>query len=254
MKRPAWLRRKRKPSARERSAAEAWQSAIDGEVRFWREYLRTKGARYPGSYETRLNPDLPLQPEIAALLDAPEGSTVRLLDVGAGPLTFLGRKDPRYTLELTAVDALGTQYGELLDEAGVVPPVRTQTCESEKLTTVLSRDHFDLVAARNTLDHSYDPMRAIEEMVAVAKPGAPLLLIHHRNTAEDEDYHGMHQWNFEADDGRLAVWRPGERIDVGEALAGRAVVERTWVEGAWEHTVLRKTAAAPGAAAGQPST
>jgi SAM-dependent methyltransferase len=222
------------------SAADAWQTAIDGEVRFWREYLATKGARYPGSYETRLDPDLPLQPEIAALLDAPEGSTLRLLDVGAGPLTFLGRKDPRYTLELSAVDALGDRYGELLEEAGVVPPVRTRTCESEKLTTVLPRDAFDLVAARNTLDHSYDPMRAIEEMVACAKPGAPLLLVHHRNTAEDERYHGMHQWNFEADGDRLTVWRPGERIDVGEALAGAAAVERTWVEGKWEHVVLRK--------------
>ncbi len=244
MKRPSWLRRKQaaRPARSERSAADAWQAAIDGEVRFWSEYLRTKGARYPGSYETRLDPDLPLQPEIAELITAADGETVRLLDVGAGPLTFLGRKSPRWTLELTAVDALGDQYGKLLDDAGVVPPVRTLTCESEQLTTVLPASTFDLVAARNTLDHSYDPFRAISEMVACAKPGAPLLLIHHRNTAEDEDYHGMHQWNFEADPGRLVVWRPGERIDVGEALAGRAAVERTWVEGAWEHAVLRKAA------------
>jgi SAM-dependent methyltransferase len=220
----------------------AWQAAIDGEVAFWRTYFETKGARYPGSYETRLDPDLPLQPEIAALVDAPQGATVRLLDVGAGPLTFLGRTRPGWTVEVTAVDALGAQYGALVDEFAITPPVRTRTCESERLSTVLPADHFDLVAARNTLDHSYDPVRAISEMVRCAKPGAALLLIHHRNTAEDEDYHGMHQWNFEGTDETLIVWRPGTRTDVVAELAGRAAFERRWTDGTWEHVVLRKTA------------
>ena len=253
MQRPKWLRALRArtsppaPTGPAASPEAAWQAAIDGEVGFWRTYLETKGARYPGSYETRLNPDLPLQPEIAELIDATEGTIVSLLDVGAGPLTFLGRKDPRWTLELTAVDALGHQYSALLDEAGVVPPVRTQACESEKLSTLLAADAFDLVAARNTLDHSYDPVLAITEMLRCAKPGARLLLIHHRNTAEDEDYHGMHQWNFEAVDGTLVVWRPGTRTDVGAALAGRGSIERSWQDGAWEHVVIRKTAAPSGA-------
>lgn len=245
MKRPSWLRRRRRSSAAGPGRAElepqdAWQSAIDGEISFWREYLRTQGARYPGSYETRLDPRLPLQPEIAELIDAPEGSTVKLLDVGAGPLTFLGRTDPRWQVEITAVDALGTQYAELLDEAGVVPPVRTQPCETERLSEMLPTDAFDLVAARNTLDHSYDPVQAILEMVHCAKPGAPLLLVHHRNTAEDEHYRGMHQWNFEATDHSLTVWRPGKRTDVGETLGRRAQVERSWMDGAWEHVVIRK--------------
>jgi SAM-dependent methyltransferase len=249
VKAPRWLRSLRSRTGSSspgggthQSPEAAWEAAIEGEVAFWRVYFETKGARYPGSYETRLDPELPLQPEIAELLDAPAGSQVRLLDVGAGPLTFLGRTDPRWTIEITAVDALGTQYGTLIDEFGVTPPVRTQACESEKLSTLLPADTFDLVAARNTLDHSYDPVHAIREMVRCAKPGARLLLIHHRNTAEDEDYHGMHQWNFEAADGTLFVWRPGTRTDVGAELNGAAAFERSWVDGAWEHVVLRKAA------------
>src|SRR6478609_9398437 len=88
----------------------AWRNAIDGEVQFWHRFLETHGERYPGSYDQRLDPALPLQDEIAALIEAPEGATVRLLDVGAGPLTFLGRTHPGWTLEVTAVDALGEQY------------------------------------------------------------------------------------------------------------------------------------------------
>jgi len=171
----------------------AWRNAIDGEVQFWHRFLETHGARYPGSYDQRLDPALPLQDESAALIEAPEGATVRLLDVGAGPLTFLGRTHPGWTLEVTAVDALGEQYAKLMDEFALTPPVVTQPCETEKLTTLLPPGHFDLVAARNTLDHSYDPVLAISEMARCTRPGAPLLLIHHRNTAEDESYHGLPQ-------------------------------------------------------------
>ncbi|MGZ4675044.1 MAG: class I SAM-dependent methyltransferase [Acidimicrobiia bacterium] len=227
-------------SGADQPADVAWQAAIDGEVDFWRRYLATKGERYPGSYDERVDPDLELQPDIAALVHSPEGATVKLLDVGAGPLTFLGRRSDRWTLELTAVDALGDQYRALLDEAGLTPPVYTQACESEKLTELLPVDTFDVVAARNTLDHSYDPVRAITEMLACAKPGGALYLVHHRNEAEREGYRGMHQWNFEAGDSSLVVWRPGTRTDLGAELAGRAVVERTWVDGTWEHVAIRK--------------
>lgn len=224
-----------------RPPEEAWRAAIDGEVGFWVDYLATKGERYPGTYEVRLDPNLPLQPEYVELIHAEDGATVRLLDVGAGPLTFLGRVSDRWTLEITAVDALGAQYARILDDAGVVPPVRTQTCESEKLTDLLPADSFDLVGARNTLDHSYDPVLAISQMVAVAKPGAPLVLKHHRNEAEREHYHGMHQWNFEASEDALSIWRPGQRTDIVEALAGAATFERTWIDRSWEIVVLRKS-------------
>jgi SAM-dependent methyltransferase len=221
----------------------AWKAAIDGEVEFWRRFFETKGARYPGSYETRMDPELPLDERIDALIHAPEGSTVRLLDVGAGPLTFLGRRSPRFTLELTAVDALGAQYGKLIDEFGLTPPVRTEACESERLSERFGPDTFDLVAARNTLDHSYDPMRAVAQMVGCAKPGAAVLLVHHRNEAEREQYRGMHQWNFEAGDDTVTIWRPGARHDVVAELAGAAALEQVWMDDTWEHIVLRKSGA-----------
>ena len=251
MKRPTWLHaiRARLPGAKppqsgaNQAPEVAWQAAIDGEIGFWRNWLSTKGQRFPGSYERAFNADLPLQSEIAALLVAPSGSTVKLLDVGAGPLTFLGRRHPQLTLDITAVDALGRQYGELLDAAGVTPPVRTQACESEQLSTVLPANSFDLVAARNTLDHSYDPMRAINEMLKCAKPGAPLVLVHHPNEAVREQYRGMHQWNFEVIDGAFIIWRPGTRTNVGDEIAPCATVERTWVEEKWEYIVIRKAAA-----------
>jgi SAM-dependent methyltransferase len=247
VKRPSWVRRPRAlrpkpPDPSTIAPKDAWQAAVDGEVAFWREFLTTKGARYPGSYDERLDPRTPLQPEIEALIDAAPGSQVRLLDVGAGPLTFLGKTSARFDLEITAVDALGEQYGALLDELHVTPPVRTEACETERLSERLAPNSFDLVAARNTLDHSYDPVRAIREMALCAKPDARLLLVHHPNTAESEEYRGMHQWNFQVRDEDLVVWRPGTESPVCETLGGTLRFERAYAVDAWEHVLLRKAA------------
>ncbi len=42
-----------------------------------------------------------------------------------------------------------------------MPPVCTWACDSEELTTRFERDYFDVVYARNTLDHSYEPIAAM---------------------------------------------------------------------------------------------
>ena len=62
-----------------------------------------------------MNPGTELRERIRALIAAPEGVTVRVLDVGAGPLTALGKVWPGRTLELTAVDPLADEYNAILD-------------------------------------------------------------------------------------------------------------------------------------------
>ena len=67
-----------------------WNSGIKSEVRYWDSYIQTKGLERPEIYQQKFDPDLPLQPRPAALL--PPQEKIHILDVGAGPLTYLGRK------------------------------------------------------------------------------------------------------------------------------------------------------------------
>lgn len=229
------------------SVADAWSGALEGEVRFWDKRLHA----LPEKLAPRGDPTLPLQDDVAALIVAPPGSTVRILDAGAGPLTFLGKVHPLYTLEITAVDVLADQYNASLDAAGIVPPVRTRRCETERLSDLFPAGHFDVGCARNTLDHSYDPVAGIRELLACVKPGGAVLLEHARNVAEKERYLGMHQWNFLIEDDELVVWRPGERTELSAVLAGVATVEKTWTtptktpDHPLGHVVLRKHRAVP---------
>jgi SAM-dependent methyltransferase len=175
-----------------------WRINIQEEVQWWDEYLR-KEVVPKGNEYVRLRADTPLQERIVELLPA-DRQTVHILDVGAGPLTYLGRNCPGRTIRITAVDPLAVHYDRLLAKHGITPLVRTVKAEGESLTRHFAPDTFDLVYARNCIDHSYDPEKAILEMIAVARPGCFVLMEHHPNEAETVSYVGLHQWNFSTND------------------------------------------------------
>lgn len=171
-----------------------WKEGIHEEVEFWESYLKTKGLRWPDDYRERTNPDHALQSRPAALLPGVE--EIHILDVGAGPLTYLGKKLPGKVVKITAVDPLADEYDRILSSNGVSPLVRTIKMEAENLSAGFPSNTFDLVFARNCIDHSYDPEEAILQMLDVAKAGAFVLLEHRVNEAENQEYAGLHQWNF----------------------------------------------------------
>lgn len=118
------LFRKTSPSV---LAREKWNDGLHGELQFWQDWFATKGSHWPDDYAARLDPDTQLWPDLCDLL--PEGNA-RILDVGAGPMTILGKKCPGREVSITAVDALTPAYDVLIREAGVNPPVRTLHCEA----------------------------------------------------------------------------------------------------------------------------
>src|SRR5690242_21051489 len=211
MSRETLLRaRLRRAYRRVLSHERVWRRELPTEVDFWRKWFATKGLDHPWVYEQRLEPDAPLrEPLIADRLDAIEGDPVRILDVGAGPLTCLGRHHEGRRLEVTAVDPLAPAYDELLAEAGIEPPVRTIVCRGEEIAERFAPRSFDVAYARNALDHSSDPRAVIEQMLTLAT--GFVALRHYRNEAVVERYEELHQWNFDVRDGRLVLWSPRER-------------------------------------------
>jgi SAM-dependent methyltransferase len=171
-----------------------WKAGIRSEIRFWDAYFSTKGLQWADTYGIRFDPDLPLQPRPAALL--PPQTEVHILDVGAGPLTYLGKKSEGKHINITAVDPLSDEYDRILYKYQIQPIVRTQQLAAEELTMRFPLNTFDLVVARNCIDHAYDPERAILQMIDVVKSGRYVLLEHRPNEAENSNYLGLHQWNF----------------------------------------------------------
>lgn len=211
------------------SGEAAWQAGIQHELQFWDEYLRAKGGKWAEEYERRMNSKTPLQPRPAALLS--EGRRAKVLDVGAGPLTYLGKVHNGEKIDLIAVDPLALEYDKLIEKHHVSPPVRTQKAAAEELTKKFELESFDLVFARNCIDHAYSPEVAVLEMIALVKSGCYVLMEHRQNEAEHEQYMGLHQWNFSMTaTGDFIIASKTDRVNMTEKYKDLATIQCEVVE------------------------
>lgn len=215
-----------------------WEAGLEPEVSFWRRWIASRGLEWPDEFARRLDPSCPFPDALRALASTPAGGTVRVLDVGAGPMSSLGVRWESRTVELTPIDPLADVFDAALADAVVSPRVRTVRGEAERLGTMFATGAFDLVVATNALDQTYDPMTAIDAMLRATAPGGALRLEHRADGGEHEGYAGLRQWNLRAEAGRFIVWRPGERHDVGEVMGSAARVEAVQSAG-WLSVTLR---------------
>ena len=209
-----------------------WRARKRSEVDFWAAWL--VGApgteQWASDRESRLDPNSEIRdPLVRAELERSPADEISILDVGAGPVTWLGFRYPGKTLTIVPVDPLAEEYERVLREADLDPPIHTISVAGEALLKHFGPRRFDIAYASNALDHSADPLTIIANMVAVVRPGGVILLRHKRNEGEQALYGGLHQWNFDVVDGNLLVWNNAVKVNVGSALKGRAET-KAWIE------------------------
>jgi SAM-dependent methyltransferase len=216
---------------------ELWSRGLTAEVFFWQRWLETRGLDWPEDFQARTDPNTQLAPELAVLIDCPNA---KIIDVGAGPMTAVGKEWNGHKLDVTAVDPLADEYSSLLAKYNVIAPVQTRKAEAEALADYFSENSFDLAYARNCLDHSYNPLLAIRQMVHITKAGGAVYLKHIENEGANEGYQGLHQWDFAEDAGDFIMSAPGQpRVNVSQELSGVADV-LVLRQGAWIIVVLHK--------------
>jgi SAM-dependent methyltransferase len=208
-----------------------WRTRTSSEVDFWAGWL--VGApgteQWASDRESRLDPEAEIRdPLVRAELERNPAEEVSILDVGAGPVTWLGYRYPGKTLTIVPVDPLADEYDRLLREAKLDPPIRPVRVAGEALVEHFGSRKFDIAYATNSLDHSADPFTIISNMVAVVRTGGVVLLRHKRNEGDSARYGGLHQWNFDVVDDALIVWNEVAQVNVGSELEGRAET-KAWI-------------------------
>ena len=176
------------------------------EVEFWHTFISQRGGRWEREFNRRVNPDEPLETWVQGYLDPPAGTAIEILDVGAGPLTILGKVWNGRQIHITAVDPLAVEYTALLRREGIVPLVPILPAEAEQLVTQFGHERFDVVHCANALDHSHDPFRAILQMMSVVKTGGYVLLRHFRREAENRGFTGLHPMELRCSRRSIAIW------------------------------------------------
>ena len=184
-----------------RSRQRTWRRNLSEEISFWEEYIRDRGGRFSEDFAFRMSTESPLQDHLAQYLP---DEHARILDVGAGPLTCIGKVWKGRRLDITPVDPLAGEYQKIFDKYRLEQPIPTKPAEAESLSRVFAPCSFDFAHARNCLDHSFDPPRAIEEMLKVVKAGCVVYLWHFENEGKNEGYEGLHRWNFKDGTGILS--------------------------------------------------
>lgn len=211
-----------------------WRTRTSSEVDFWAGWLAGAPGteQWASDRESRLDPDTEIRdPVVRAELERIPAEEVSILDVGAGPVTWLGYRYLGKKLTIVPVDPLADDYDRLLRDAKLDPPVRTVRVAGEALVEHFGSRRFDIAYATNALDHSADPFTIISNMVAIVRAGGVVLLRHKRNEGDSARYGGLHQWNFDVVDDDLVLWNEVVQLNVGAELEGRAVTTAWIAEG-----------------------
>lgn len=204
---------------------EDWESRLHTEVAYWRSIISgtNSHSEWVELFKKRAAGRYPWPVHLSPFL-VPNGVT-RILDVGSGPHTTIGPVGCPSPIKVTAVDPLAREYNQLLREEGVEPWVRTEYGLAESLPGHVS-ERFDLVHSRNAIDHSFDPIQAIISMLDCLTPEGTVYLEGAINEGVNQNYHGLHQWNFLPFDGSDAiVWNKQRATSIQTFLGPKYIVD-----------------------------
>jgi hypothetical protein len=151
----------------------------------------------------------------------------------------LGKRAHGLTITLRAADPLATVYKELLTKAEITPLVETEFALAEDLSAFYARGSFDIAHSQNALDHCFDPLLGIIEMLKVVRTGGYVALRHNPNEAQTANYAGFHQHNFDKRDGEFVIWNQAGSTNVTRFL-GVAGEVRVDMGPAWISIVIKK--------------
>lgn len=220
---------------------ETWLEGIRSEIIFWKHFIDTKGSEWETNWDDLISNDRKF-----ALDTHLETTNTKFLDAGSGPFSSWGIKSEKSNLRVTAVDPLAFAYQMLKSEAGITTGITPEYAMVERLHEKFDENTFDIVHMRNSLDHSFNPLVGIIQLLFVCKVNGKILLQHARNEAENENYVGFHQWNLCGDGTDFIIWRKGIAYNVSKMLGKYAdVVVDDRPDKNWIAVIMRKKADVP---------
>lgn len=223
-----------------------WQENLSDETSFWKSLVDSSNEAHPEwaeNFHRRAVTPQRFPEELEQYL--PENRDVVLvLDIGAGPITQLGSEHPDRDIRITPIDPLANEYDEMLSAQDIEPVhPRTIKGEAEQLSKTFGKSKFDFAYSRNALDHSYDPVRAIKEILKVIKPNCFFYLYSYINEGVGGNYQGLHQWNFDLADSNddFHIWNESVRYSMKKELPrGTQILTGEGESPDWMFAALRK--------------
>ncbi|MHB8348384.1 MAG: class I SAM-dependent methyltransferase [Acidiferrobacterales bacterium] len=183
-----------------------WLSGLDDEIRDWiiayEEWCETAKTKKSGESFLDRNREVQFN-----FLKNWQETPPKVLDVGSGAFSWIGTKSPAGEISLQACDALADVYAALSKKYNLVPYVNIDFCVVERLLDRYGSESYDYVIMNNALDHSFDAILGIKNLLGVLRIGGTLYLGHFVNEASNGNFNGIHQWDVDERNGDMVVAR-----------------------------------------------
>lgn len=197
-----------------------WLQGIYSEIGFWDRYIREKGGVWKDGWEqaTVKNRVFELEDDI------PEdkiGQEYDFVDIGSGPFSRVGIATDKVKLNHCAVDPLAEVYKSLKKRNNLENGINLRTGFVELLDKEFSANSFDLIHMSNSLDHSFDALLGIYQLINICRIGGKIILRHRLDEAVYEKYEGFHQWNLYVDieSNIFMLWRADEKYIINDLFS-----------------------------------
>lgn len=199
-----------------------WATGIQYEIDFWDRWVERKGAPWTDDFNKRVDENTQVDDLLEDVISSLQLDSVKILDVGAGPLTCIGKVSKNGIVNITAVDPLADFYEKILHRYDLKVPIKSSFGLAEDLSLFFPKNSFDIVHCQNALDHSIEPVRCLLQMLEVCRVGGYVMLRHAHNEAENENYEGFHKWNLTNRGDDVVIWNKNEEISTAEMFNGFA--------------------------------
>lgn len=200
---------------------DSWLNGIYSEINFWNNIIKTDGGIYNKNLWHNIinkNRSFVLEDDIPTDF---YGKKFDFIDVGSGPFSRCGFVTDKVILNHTAVDPLADVYNVLKAKSGINNEINLKTGFVEILDRYFEPNSYDMVHMSNSLDHSFDPVLGIYQLINICRIGGKVILRHKENEAEIEDYEGFHQWNLSVNvsENKFVIWRNNEEYNINEIFS-----------------------------------
>lgn len=196
-----------------------WLTGIEDELNFWNDYMDTQGDIYKDEFKSTIckNKKFVLNDDIDEMY---QGKEFRFIDVGSGPFSRCGKITRKVNMNFTAADPLAEAYNILKKNKRLDNGIVIDTAFVELLDNKYGQNSFDMVHMSNSLDHCFDALNGIYQLIYICKIGGKIILRHTENEAERSEYEGFHQWNLSVhnEENSFIIWRGKRRIDIAKEL------------------------------------
>jgi len=124
----------------------------------------------------------------------------KILEIGCGPCSSLYYGIKNNYIQVTCVDACANRYKEILHGKLYHPIIQGF---GEDVGEMFHLQSFDIIFMQNSLDHTVDPYKVVNGCLSLLRLGGILAISGFRNEGKTQNYHGLHQHNFDVINGVL---------------------------------------------------